>query len=90
MLVAAIVLLGPPLGELLFPTPNIAFWPTATPTLAIRPEPTEQARFLIALAGPVALSGLVAWLRGRALPLRAGDRRACSCRSARCCSPRSC
>ncbi|MBS1870597.1 MAG: hypothetical protein JSS99_13145 [Actinobacteria bacterium] len=72
VLLAAIVLLGPPLGRLLFPTPDIAFWPTATPTLAIRPEPTEQARFLIALAGPVALSGLVAWLRGRALPLRAG------------------
>jgi len=67
-----IALLGPPLGRLLFPTPDIAFWPTATPTLAIRPEPTEQARFLIALAGPVALSGLVVWLRGRMLPLRAG------------------
>jgi hypothetical protein len=70
VLVAAIVLLGPPLGRLLFPASDIAFWPTATPTLAIRPEPTEQARFLIALAGPVALSGLVAWLRGRAIPLR--------------------
>jgi hypothetical protein len=68
---AAIALLGPPLGRVLFPAPDIAFWPTATPTLAIRPEPTEQARFLMALAGPVALSGLVAWLRGRALPLRA-------------------
>jgi hypothetical protein len=67
---AAIALLGPPLGRLLFPVPDIAFWPTATPTLAIRPEPTEQARFLIALAGPLALSGLVAWLRGRVLPLR--------------------
>ncbi|MGN6189684.1 MAG: hypothetical protein ACTHOE_12365 [Conexibacter sp.] len=67
-----IALLGPPLGRVLFPTPHIAFWPTATPTLAIRPEPTEQARFLIALAGPVVLSGLVVWLRGRPLPLRAG------------------
>jgi hypothetical protein len=68
----AIALLGPPLGRLLFPAPEIAFWPTATPTLAIRPEPTEQARFLIALAGPVMLSGLVVLLRGRALALRAG------------------
>ncbi len=67
---ALIALLGPPLGRVLFPTPDITFWPTATPTLAIRPEPTEQARFLLALAGPVALSGLVAWLHGRALPLR--------------------
>ncbi|HEV7772559.1 MAG TPA: hypothetical protein VGO48_04615 [Conexibacter sp.] len=71
MLVAVIVLLGPPLGELLFPTPDIAFWPTATPTLAIRPEPTEQARFLIALAGPIGLSALVAWLHARTVPLRA-------------------
>jgi hypothetical protein len=70
VLVAALVLLGAPLGRVLFPTPDIAFWPTATPTLAPRPEPTEQARFLIALAGPVVLSGLVAWLRGRVLPLR--------------------
>ena len=68
----AIALLGQPLGSLLFPAPDIAFWPTATPTLAIRPEPTEQARFLIALAGPLALSGLVTLLRGRALPLRPG------------------
>jgi hypothetical protein len=66
----AIALLGPPLGRVLFPLPDIAFWPTATPTLAIRPEPTEQARFLIALAGPVVLAALVALLRGRALPLR--------------------
>jgi len=67
---AAIALLGPPLGRALFPIPDIAFWPTATPTLAIRPEPTEQARFLIALAGPLVLSGLVAWLHGRVLPVR--------------------
>jgi hypothetical protein len=70
VLVAAIALLGPPLGRVLLPAPDIAFWPTSTPTLAIRPEPTEQARFLIALAGPVALCALVAWLSGRALPLR--------------------
>lgn len=77
VLVAAIVLLGAPLGRLLLPTPDIAFWPTATPTLAIRREPTEQARFLIALAGPVALSGLVAWLHGRPLPLRPAAVSAC-------------
>jgi hypothetical protein len=70
LVVAAIVLLGPPLGRLLFPPPDIGFWPTGTPTLAIRPKPTEQARFLIALTGPVLLSALVVWLRGRALPLR--------------------
>jgi hypothetical protein len=70
VLAATIALLGPPLGRLLFPTPEIAFWSTVAPTLASRPEPTEQARFLIALAGPLVLSALVAWLRGRPLPLR--------------------
>jgi hypothetical protein len=62
----AIVVLGPPLGHLLFPDPSIAFWPTATPTLAIRPEPVEHARFLLAIAAPVALAGLLAWLAARA------------------------
>jgi len=73
-LLVAIVVLGPPLGHLLFPAPGIAFWPTATPTLAVRPEPVEHARYLIAIAGPVALAGMVAWLvaRGRAPPRSAG------------------
>lgn len=70
VLVGAILLLGPPLGRLLLPPADIAFWPTATVTLAIRPEPTEQARFLIALAGPVLLSALVALLWRRPIPLR--------------------
>ncbi len=72
VLLAAIVLLGPPLGRLLFPPADISFWDTGLPTLAIRPEPTEQARFLIAVAGPAALSALLLALRGRPLPLRPG------------------
>jgi hypothetical protein len=72
VLTAAIALLGPPLGRLLFPPADIAFWNTGIVTLAVRPEPTEQARFLIALAGPVALSALLLALHGRPLPLRAG------------------
>lgn len=72
MLLAAIVLLGPPLGRLLFPTLHIAFWNTGIVTLAVRPEPTEQGRYVIAIAGPVALAGLLVALRGRPLPLRAG------------------
>jgi hypothetical protein len=72
LLAAAIVLLGPPLGRVLFPHADIVFWDTGVPTLAIRPEPTEQARFLIAAAGPLALSALLVALRGRPLPLRAG------------------
>ncbi|HEX4804525.1 MAG TPA: hypothetical protein VFU94_01385 [Conexibacter sp.] len=72
VLVAAIVVLGPPLGRLLFPTLHIAFWSTGIVTLAVRPEPTEQGRYVIAVAGPVALSALLLWLRGRPLPLRRG------------------
>lgn len=70
LLLGAIVLLGPPLGSLLFPPPTIEFWPAAYVTLAIRPEPTEQARFVIALGGPVLLSALVVMLRSRPLPVR--------------------
>ncbi|HEX7292044.1 MAG TPA: hypothetical protein VF250_13035 [Conexibacter sp.] len=54
-LAAIVVVLGPPLGELLFPAPSLQFWSTGI----VRPEPTEHARFLIALIGPVALSGVV-------------------------------
>jgi hypothetical protein len=73
VLLGALVVLGPPLGHLLFPAPGIAFWPTATPTLAIRPEPVEHARYLIALAAPLALAALVTWLAARraAAPPRA-------------------
>jgi hypothetical protein len=72
VLVAAVALLGPPLGRLLFPPQHIAFWNTGITTLAVRPEPTELARFLIAAAGPIALAGLLVALHGRPLRLRAG------------------
>ncbi|HEX5146967.1 MAG TPA: hypothetical protein VFV85_08090 [Conexibacter sp.] len=72
LLLAAIVLLGPPLGRLLFPPPGIAFWNTGLAALAIRPEPTEQARYLIAVAGPIALAALLLALRRRPLPLSDG------------------
>jgi hypothetical protein len=69
---AAIVLLGPPLGRLLFPAQDVAFWPTATPTLAVRPEPTEQARYLIAAAAPLLFAALLVALAPRErLALRA-------------------
>jgi hypothetical protein len=71
VLLAAIVVLGPPLGHLLFPDPGIAFWPTAVPTLAVRPEPVEHGRYLIAIVAPLALAGLLAWLvAGRPAPAR--------------------
>ncbi|HEX4805964.1 MAG TPA: hypothetical protein VFU94_08690 [Conexibacter sp.] len=48
---AAILAFGPPLGRLLFPAhPPYAFLPDV---LEIHPEPTENARYLIALCAPL-------------------------------------
>ncbi|HMJ02947.1 MAG TPA: hypothetical protein VK506_08390 [Conexibacter sp.] len=43
VVLAAMLVLGPPLGRLLFPPQSIEFWDTGLGTLAVRPEPTEQA-----------------------------------------------
>lgn len=53
--VASIVLLGPSVGNLL-PTAEFAFWPEIL--LGVRPEPTEQARYLVALTAPLLLTAL--------------------------------
>ncbi|HEV7773196.1 MAG TPA: hypothetical protein VGO48_07940 [Conexibacter sp.] len=58
LLLAAIVVLGPPLGKLAFPHSGLTFWPSAAGRPS--PEPTEQARFLLALTGPLLLTGFVA------------------------------
>ncbi|HET6447896.1 MAG TPA: hypothetical protein VFG31_02210 [Conexibacter sp.] len=51
------LLLGPPLGDIFFdPGPASEFWPGALR----RPEPTEHARYVIALLGPLLLCGIVA------------------------------
>jgi hypothetical protein len=60
---AAIVVLGPPLGRLLLPVPHFGFWPQVE--WGVLPEPTEQARFLIALTAPLLLSGLTILLARR-------------------------
>jgi hypothetical protein len=52
------VLLGAPLGELLFPEPTARFWPSLYGRFLVQPEPTEQARYLIALTAPLLLAGL--------------------------------
>jgi hypothetical protein len=63
---AAMLLLGAPLGRLL--TPGTArFWPEISWMVA--PEPTEHARFLIALLAPAALIVLTVALVRRPLPL---------------------
>jgi len=64
IVVVAIVLLGRPLGSLLFPAPHALFWPSIR--YAVRPEPTEQARYLIALTAPLVLAGLTLLLAHRA------------------------
>ncbi len=54
LLVAALVMvLGPPLGDLLFPPLDVHFW-TSQPN--VFPEPTEDARYLLSLLAPVVAS----------------------------------
>lgn len=57
LIAVAIALLGEPLGELLFAPDAVSFWPSLAP--AIRPEPTELARYAIALTGPALLVGAI-------------------------------
>ncbi len=61
--IAAIVLLGPPLGASLLSAPPVRFFPGALS--GVHPEPTEQARYLIALTAPLLLAGfaLLLWRR---------------------------
>ncbi|MBS1870599.1 MAG: hypothetical protein JSS99_13160 [Actinobacteria bacterium] len=57
LVLAAMLLLGPPLGRAVFAPQGVIFFPHALP--AVLPEPTEHARYLIALLGPVLLAGAV-------------------------------
>jgi hypothetical protein len=72
IVVAVIVVLGPPLGELLFPAPSARFWPSLY-EIIVRPEPTEQARYLIALTAPLVLAGLTLLL-ARGVPAALAQR----------------
>ncbi len=63
--VLAIALLGPPLGHALLAPEPARFWSEFD--FAVRPEPAEQGRFLVALTVPLLLAGLtVAGVRARA------------------------
>jgi len=55
LVAAAAALLGPPFGRLLTPDPN-GYTFTVDFARAVRPEPTEHARFLIALALPLLIA----------------------------------
>ena len=63
IVVPAIVLLGPPLSDVLFPRAPVSFWETT----AVFPEPVEHARYLIALSTPLLLAGFLVVCARRAL-----------------------
>ncbi|HKG40252.1 MAG TPA: hypothetical protein VKB25_14780 [Conexibacter sp.] len=66
--VALIVLLGPPLGRLLHSGGNpYTFWRDLS--WAVVAEPTEQGRFLLALAAPLVFAGVLAAIARRGLSL---------------------
>jgi len=66
---AAILLLAPPLGGVLFPVRRIDFWPSLAGDVAR--EPAEQTAFLLALGAVVLLSGAVLASTRRPLSLPA-------------------
>lgn len=49
------LLLGPPLGHAFLAPRGAVFWPSVDAVQAIRPEPVEHARYLIAMLGPLLL-----------------------------------
>jgi hypothetical protein len=66
-----LMLLGPPLGHALLAPRGAVFWPSVQGIQAIRPEPVEHARYLIALLGPVlACAAVAARTRSAQLPPR--------------------
>src|SRR5215207_2467933 len=65
---ALALLLGPPLGHAFLAPRGAVFWPSVDHTQAIRPEPVEHARYLIALLGPVLLCVAIVSARWVRLP----------------------
>jgi hypothetical protein len=65
----AMLALGAPLGRLLAPDGTTRFWPEIA--WMVRPEPTEHARYLLALLAPALLAALTVALARR--PLRLGS-----------------
>lgn len=64
---AAIVLLGPPLGRIVYPDSRYTF--LSFYARAVRPEHTEQMRFILSLGAPVLLSLATCALTRRHIPL---------------------
>ena len=61
-MLVAILVLGPPLGHALAAPPSEVLWPPEV--LTGRPEAAKHGRFVVALLGPVLLSGAI-WLAAR-------------------------
>jgi hypothetical protein len=59
----ALILLGPPLGTVLFPVRTSDFWPAAL--RFVHPKPTESARFLLALLVAVLVPLFLLWAHRR-------------------------
>jgi len=59
VVVAAMAVLGPPLGRMLFPTASEGLWPSEWWAAAGRPEPEKHGRYVLALLLPLLLSGAV-------------------------------
>lgn len=68
LVIAAIVLLGPPLGRAFFAPPS----ETIFPGVEVHPEPTEHARYGLALLGPLLLAGAIATVARRGVRLSKG------------------
>lgn len=70
--VASIVVLGPPLGHVLFSRGTDALWPTGWWEATGHAEPVKHARYLLAVLAPILLAAavLVGTWRGAALPPR--------------------
>ncbi|HEX7292451.1 MAG TPA: hypothetical protein VF250_15130 [Conexibacter sp.] len=63
VVLVALVVLGPPLGDLLAPASPPRFLPSAV--ALVHPEPLEHARYLIALSAPFALAAAAMWIGRR-------------------------
>lgn len=57
LVVLAMLLLGPAFGSLLPSSDGVRFWSDMAPQI-LRPEPAEQARFLLAITAPLVLVAL--------------------------------
>jgi hypothetical protein len=58
-ILAAVVVLGPPLGHALFGPGSETLWPRDASFVIGQPEPTKHARYALALLGPLLLAGAV-------------------------------